>query len=738
MKANRFSVLILLLTTIVGCIGCERGITNKQLVPGIMELTGTLIQRHPYLFNSEELSDLDELNRQLREAVAQGKKDTTNSLAIERQANIENRIIALLEQSDSVIRVTLTEDEVSVMPDSSITVPGESGALLLRIESKGDQKNCITSEYNMANGDRYQLINVNLESDGVTWALINLVRIPPDENKTILLFNTKNGKTIKLPFAIIRQKLGRLKVSILSDDTGQPAPAMVRLIWKTNGQDQMPSNAIELGEQLEHIKSDTTKYIPLADNGDGRRPAFLPGRLLGHYWTVPAPFDMALSPGEWEITIRRGVEHIPIFDTFTVESGQTVEKTYQPKRWVDMRKYGWYSGDTHVHCRILSDMDAKRLMAYVQAEDIHVANILMMGNFRRTYFEQRGFGKEYRVIDGDYILAPGQEEPRTFATLGHFIGLNLTDFVRNTDYYFLYDIFADIIHEQGGLAGYAHANSGAFRVARDMSMNIPKGKIDFLEIFQGMYLGTNLYFDYLNLGFKLTATAGSDIPWGHTIGDVRVYAFTGDQPFTADAWFEAFEKGRTFVTNGPMLEFYVDDALPGDEIELTDNRKLHVKARAWGSPERIGAAPKKLEIIRHGEVIRSINSSDPNQEELALDFEIDSEFGFWITARAEGYEGTHALSSPIYVVRKGLRFWKFDEIDEIIDRTNLALDQVEQFVEETRKRSAENKLLADDLEYKQLDVLSAELLKRVDTAREIYRKLKEETAEKEKQIRNQR
>ena len=436
------------------------------------------------------------------------------------------------------------------------------------------------------------------------------------------------------------------------------------------------------------------------------------------------------------LTIRRGVEHIPIFDTFTVESGQTVEKTYKPKRWVDMRKRGWYSGDTHVHCRIMSDMDAKRLMAYVQAEDIHVANILMMGNFRRTYFEQRGFGKEYRVIDGDYILAPGQEEPRTFATLGHFIGLNLTSFVRNTDYYFLYDLFADIIHEQGGLAGYAHANSGAFRVARDMSMNIPKGKIDFLEIIQGMYLGTGYYFDYLNLGFKLTATAGSDIPWGHTIGDVRVYAYIGNQPFTADAWFEAFENGRTFVTNGPMLEFYVDDALPGDEIELTDNRKLRVRARAWGVPERIGAVPKKLEIIRHGEVIRSIDSSDPSQEELSLDFEIDSEFGFWITARAEGVDGTHALSTPIFVIRKGFRFWKFEAIDEIMNRSLIALDKVEQSVEETRKRYEDNKMFTDELEYKQLNVLSSELLKRVDAAREIYRKLKEETAVEERPIRN--
>ncbi len=141
-----------------------------------------------------------------------------------------------------------------------------------------------------------------------------------------------------------------------------------------------------------------------------------------------------------------------------------------------MRRRGWWSGDDHVHCRILSDDDARRLMAWVQAEDIHLANIVKMGDIYRTYFEQRGFGPDYRVVDGDYVLAPGQECPRTHEQLGHILAMNITSMVRDTDHYYLYDEVFDAVHAQGGLTGYAHVNSGTFHVHRDMSLNVPRAE----------------------------------------------------------------------------------------------------------------------------------------------------------------------------------------------------------------------------------------------------------------------
>ena len=163
-------------------------------------------------------------------------------------------------------------------------------------------------------------------------------------------------------------------------------------------------------------------------------------------------------------------------------------------------------------------------------------------------------------------------------------------------------------------------------------MNVPRQKVDFVEILQFNSLGTRLYYDFLNFGCKLTASAGSDVPRGGTVGEVRAYAYLGRKSFSANAWFEAFRRGRTFTTSGPMLELQVDDALPGDELQIKSDRKLHVRARAWGDPKRM--APMKLEVVKHGEVISAAESKDPEQPEAKLDFTVDAGYGCWIAARA--------------------------------------------------------------------------------------------------------
>jgi hypothetical protein len=299
--------------------------------------------------------------------------------------------------------------------------------------------------------------------------------------------------------------------------------------------------------------------------------------------------------------------------------------------------------------------------------------------------------------------------------------MNITSMVRDTERYFLYDEVFDQVHAQGGLSGYAHVNVGLFHVHRDMSLNVPRQKVDFAEILQFNNLGTGLYYDFLNLGCKLTASSGSDVPWGGTIGEVRAYAFVGKKPFSADAWFDAFRRGRTFTTSGPMLELHVDDALPGDEIRLKSDHKLRIRARAWGDAKRM--APVKLEIVRHGDVIRSAESTDPQKPEVRLDFVVDAGFGGWIAARARGGEGTSAHTTPVYVVREGLRFWKFDGLDTQFEKRLASLAEIEQLVADARRQDAEGRLETDRYR-KQLTLQGDALLERVVQARALYEELK--------------
>ena len=249
--------------------------------------------------------------------------------------------------------------------------------------------------------------------------------------------------------------------------------------------------------------------------------------------------------------------------------------------------------------------------------------------------------------------------------------MNITAMVRDTERYYLYDTVFDEVHRQGGLAGYAHVNSDLFQVHRDMSINIPKEKVDFAEVLQFAKLGTDLYYDFLNLGFKITASSGSDVPWGGSVGEGRVYARVGRGRFTADRWFEAVRRGNTFVTNGLMLDFTVQGAHPGDEVDAGDGRPLRVRARAWGDAAR--DLPAALNIILHGETIRTVTPERADQDCLEADFTVPSGNGFWIAAEAEGRGGTRAHTTPVYVVRKGLRFWKYADVDGLIGRREASL-----------------------------------------------------------------
>jgi hypothetical protein len=42
--------------------------------------------------------------------------------------------------------------------------------------------------------------------------------------------------------------------------------------------------------------------------------------------------------------------------------------------------------------------------------------------------------------------------------------------------------------------------------------------------------------------------------------------------------------------------------------------------------------------------------------------------GCWLAARARAGDGTSAHTTPVYVVREGLRFWKFEWLDELLTK----------------------------------------------------------------------
>jgi hypothetical protein len=490
------------------------------------------------------------------------------------------------------------------------------------------------------------------------------------------------------------QPQATFSLEIRDDATGEIVPAMVCVTSKADGKWHVPPDGstrpYSKVRDFYEPKPWTAGQIGPVRKTSGEPPDnetrvyAYESRISYPYWHepatyfVPQPFSMPVEAGKWRLAVARGFEYIPVTEEFDIPAGAQAHRTVRLKRWVDMPRQGWYSGDTHVHHPRTTAAQSDFILTWARAEDVHLTSVLSFGDIKQTYFDQMGYGRDAAWGRGDYLLASGQEDPRTqIPEQGHTIALDIRHTVRDVSRYHLYDVMFDGAHKQGGIAGYAHL-AWAPEVHRrrqpelglhptwDPSINVIRGKVDFFEIMQFNHLGLEDFYDFLNLGCRLTAVAGSDMPWASSIGEVRTYAFTGGK-FSAGAWYDAVKAGHTFVTNGPMLTLTVDKAIPGEELRLDKPAKVRVHARAW-APESIGA-PKLLEVIADGKVIQSARSE--------AEFQVDAGRSQWIAARVTAENGAVAHTSPIYVIVGGRSFRDDSQAPALVAKRLQVLDFIE-------------------------------------------------------------
>jgi hypothetical protein len=410
------------------------------------------------------------------------------------------------------------------------------------------------------------------------------------------------------------------------------------------------------------------------------------------FWNEPVgyfvakPFTIKLPPGRWRLAVCRGLEYLPVFEEFAIAAEQKLERKVELARWVDMPRQGWYSGDPEFHNWRDQPWRNDFILAWAQAADIHMTSVLSYNKSpTETGHPQMGYGKDFRFRRGDYALASGHEGPRApVSEQGHLMQLNTTGIVRDTGRDHLMGRVCDIVHEQGGLCGYAHLAWSGFvknlspqldlHPIWDTNINTIRGKIDFMEILQYRNLGVEDYYDFLNMGVKLTALAASDVTGGMTLGESRTYVYTGGT-FSPDAWYAGVKQGRTFVTNGPMLTLMAENAIPGSEVRVGRNAKVRVRAVA-SAPEAIGA-PKVLEILSQGRVIHTAQSSDPKQTTLTAEFTLPVAESQWIAARTTSFNAAIAHTSPVYLVVDGMSFADKVQLPQLVQKRLRSLDFIE-------------------------------------------------------------
>ena len=270
----------------------------------------------------------------------------------------------------------------------------------------------------------------------------------------------------------------------------------------------------------------------------------------------------------------------------------------------------------------------------MQAEDVHVANLLQFGSWNRFFASpqyEHGKGGLYR--EGNYLLASGQENPRTHF-LGHTIILGGQSPLHFADRYVIYKHFFEEARRQGALTGYAHWGTGSEAQA-GLAIDLPDKLLSFLEVLEAHDANYDVWYDILNTGFRLTPTAGTDYGSVPSLpGRERFYTKV-EGPFGYEAWLDGIRQGKTFVTNGPVLEFRVQSQGMGAEVLLKKPTSVLVEASVRFDPSRDDV--KRLEVIQNGDLLRSFPREGPSAE-IRCRFEAEIGRTSWLAVRASGHK----------------------------------------------------------------------------------------------------
>jgi hypothetical protein len=441
--------------------------------------------------------------------------------------------------------------------------------------------------------------------------------------------------------------------TVLDDETGKPVPCRIHF-RSVEGVPHQPHG------YHDRVNSNMgTWHIDVG--GDCRLGqityAYIDGRCQG--W---------LPRGRVAVDIARGFEYEPIRETVEILPGMR-ELTFRLKRIRNMNAERWFSGDTHVH--FLSTQGAHLEAA---GEDLDVVNLLMSQWGSLFTDTQEWTGRPSVSPDGGTIVYASQENRQHL--LGHLILLGLKDQVSPwcTDGPSESEIGGNLETTVARWADACRAQGGTVVVPHFPNPNcegaalIASGRAHAVEMCEHSPYSIQEYYKYLNCGYKLPLTGGtdkmsSDVP----VGLYRTYVhIPPDEPFTYDTWCARLRAGNTFISAGPLLTLAVEGRGIGDTIKLPGNGgTIEVHATAEG------VLPfNRLEIVLNGQVVASTEEARAARR-LEVKAKVKVDAHSWIAARCAGpgfsktphldawRRGIMAHTSPVYLAVGG-DWWMFD------------------------------------------------------------------------------
>ena len=393
------------------------------------------------------------------------------------------------------------------------------------------------------------------------------------------------------------------------------------------------------------------------------------------YQSSPGSLKLVVPAGKARIEAAHGLASPVVNDTALVEAGRStvVKLTFKPL-W-NPRDEGWYSGDLHYHMNYGGPFltGPEQAIEQLRAEDLDIGTPMAANLHHRL--SDPGFLGWRPEEPGDPVLLFGQEVRSHFH--GH-VGLTFIDqpfwpwfWGPNYPVYTWDDRTNEdplaFARRNQGIGTYMHPLGvaedpfGREEALGGIPLNIIPdavlGDLDAIELaclYTHEMFVSELWYRLLNVGAPIAASAGTDSFVNYyrsfAAGTTRLYARLDDE-FSADKYKSALKAGRSFVSTGPLLDFSLADARPGDVVSTANGNRLQ-----WSLMLASAMPVEKVEIVVNGEIVETREGLDAAGRRT-YQGEITLPEGGWVAGRAHGGEMqwpgmnpiVFAHSSPIWI-----------------------------------------------------------------------------------------
>lgn len=341
------------------------------------------------------------------------------------------------------------------------------------------------------------------------------------------------------------------------------------------------------------------------------------------------------------------------------------------KKYLPQEFDKFFSGNVHLHYKNLSRSVVDRYTLEVPKAD--GLDVVFFSYLERKGSDQYYPSNQFTLKDlqqfsekSGVLFGWGEEYRHNFPSMhyygygfGHIMLLNMNKMIlpasvgpaltgTGYDDGTLFDVLVEA-RKRGGTTLWAHNRQGLEDIP-----NWIAGNLDAQIIFEGYSSDSyhDTFYRYLNVGLHVPFSTGTD--W--FLRDMAMTYVKAPQPLSLEGWLESLREGKSFITNGPMLNLTVNDKSVGGIVNAKNNENLKINGRGYSRRDF-----KQMELIKNGKVVATIPTQHIDGHYVAtLDKTIKVDGPAWFALRIPlfttmhydrpepGYPGFNEFGMPLF------------------------------------------------------------------------------------------